>query len=92
MVFGAKVKTPLASIDSGPVVIGVTSVFAAVTPTLFKVSLAVTLPTVVGTVVLGTWVPKVVSSIASIGFNTTTVAVAESLLLQATVVPASHNW
>ena len=66
MVFGAKVKTPLASIDSGPVVIGVTSVFAAVTPTVFKVSLAVTLPTVVGTVVLGTWVPKVVSSLAQI--------------------------
>ena len=91
MVFGANVKTPLASILNGPVVIGVTSVLAAVTPKVFKVSLSVTLPTVVATVVLGVCVGKV-STTASIGFKTTTVAVAVSKLLQATVVPDSHNW
>ena len=45
----------------------------------------------VATVVLGVCVGKV-STTASIGFKTTTVAVAVSKLLQATVVPDSHNW
>ena len=96
MVFGAKVKTPFASILNGPVVIGVTSVLVVVAATPFKVSaplplLLKTLPTVVATVVLGVCVGKV-STTASIGFKTTTVAVAVSKLLQATVVPDSHNW
>ena len=54
-VFGAKVNTPLASILRGPVVIGVTSVFDPVTATPFRVSLSVTLPTVVAVVAV-TWV------------------------------------
>ncbi|MFV8379955.1 hypothetical protein [Flavobacterium sp. LB3R33] len=46
-VFAANVKTPFASMLSGPVVIGVTSVLSAVTATPFKVSFAVTFPIVV---------------------------------------------
>ena len=46
--FAAKVITPLASTLNGPVVIGVTFVFAAVTGFPFNVSFPVTLP---GTVV-----------------------------------------
>ena len=89
VVFGAKVKIPLASILNGPVVIGVTSVLAVVTATPFRVSLIVTSPTVVAVEVLGVCVGKVVSSIASIGFNTTTVAVAVSQFDG--FAPVSHN-
>jgi hypothetical protein len=60
---GASLKFPSASILNGPVVIGVTSVFANVTAIPFKLSaplplLANTLPTVVATVVLGTCVGR----------------------------------
>ena len=79
-VFGATVKFPLASTLSGPVVIGVTSVFAVVTAAPFKVSFVNTLPPVDATV----------SSLATIGLVTTTVAVAVSQF--AGVAPTSHNW
>ena len=67
-VFGATVKFPLASTLNGPLVTGVTSVLAGVTATPFNVSLAVTFPPVDG----------IVSSLATIGLATTTVATAVS--------------
>ncbi|PBJ13381.1 hypothetical protein BSF42_17830 [Flavobacterium sp. ACN6] len=45
-VFGARVRTPSASILNGPVVIAVTSVFDAVTAAPFSLSFVVTFPTV----------------------------------------------
>ncbi len=89
LVFGAKVNTPSESILNGPVVIGVTSVLAPVTGIPFRISFVVTFPIVFGTVALGTCVGKL-STTASIGFNTTTVAVAESQFAGTT--PTSHNW
>ena len=50
----ASVKIPFASILKGPVVIGVTFELVVVTNTPFKVSLSVTVPTVVTTVAAGT--------------------------------------
>jgi hypothetical protein len=95
-VFGAKVNTPLASILNGPVVIGVTFELAAVTTNPFKVSLLVTFPTVVATVVLEACVGYVVSAIAAIALPTTIVTVAELQLAGTTFNPvtgfASHNW
>ena len=79
-VLAATVSTPLASMLKGPVVIGVTSVFADVTALPFKVSFAVTSPPVDGTV----------SSFATIVFPTTTVAVAVSQF--AGFAPTSHIW
>ena len=73
-VFAANVNTPSESILNGPVVIGVTSVFDAVTKTPFNVSLSVTSPTVVTVVDAGTLYDG--SFIASIGLATITVAVA----------------
>jgi hypothetical protein len=94
-VFGAKVNTPLASILNGPVVIGVTFELAAVTTNPFKVSLLVTFPTVVATVVLEACVGYVVSAIAAIALPTTIVTVAVLQLAGTTFNPvtgfASHN-
>ena len=84
--FGAKVKTPVASTLNGPFVTGVTSVFDAVTGTPFKVSFVVTFPTVVGTVVLGVCVGKV-SATASSGLNTVTESVTVSQFGGATANP-----
>ena len=82
----ARVKTPVASILNGPCVTGVTSVLLAVTGTPFKVSFVVTLPTVVGVVVLGVWVWKL-STTASIVLNTTTVSVTLSQFAGLTANP-----
>ena len=86
--FAARVTTPLASILNGPVVIGVTSVLAAVTNCAFNVSLAVTFRTVVGVVPVLTVTGA--SFIASIGLETTIVTVAVSQFNG--FAPTSHNW
>ena len=79
-VFGATVKVPFASILNGPEVTGVTSVLVVVTATPFSVSFDSTLPPVAA----------IVSSLATIGLPTTTVAIAVSQF--AGVAPTSHNW
>ena len=90
----ANVKTPFASILNGPVVTGVTSVLAPVTGLLFKVSFVVTFSTTVGILPVATLTAG--SFTASIGFETTTIAVAVSQFDGTTFKPvagfASHNW
>ena len=78
--------------DSGPVVIGVTFVFAVVTTTPFKVSFVVTFPIVDIEVDDGV---DTVSFTASIILFTTTVAVAVSQFAGVTFTSdelLSHNW
>ena len=65
----ATIKLPLISILNGPVVIGVTSVFVAVTAIVFKVSLSVTFKITVGVVAEATVTGP--SSTASITATTT---------------------
>jgi hypothetical protein len=86
-VFPANVTTPFESILNGPAETGVTFVLVGLTKTVFKVSLSVTLNTTFGFTPVFT--ATGLSSTASIGFKTTTVAVA---FVQFTgSAPASHN-
>ncbi len=85
-VFGARVNTPSLSILNGPLVTGVTSVLVLVTGTPFKVSFVVTLPIVVGAVVLGVCV-VFVCSIACIGLTAVIVSVTVSQFAGTTATP-----
>ena len=79
-VFGATVTVPFASMLSGPLAAGVTSVLAVVTGCPFKVSFAKTLPPVDGMVSL------VATKVLAI--TTETVAVLQFVGL----APVSHIW
>ena len=85
--FPAKVKSPFAETDNGPVVFGVTLVLPSVTKSPCKVSLVATLITIFGFSEVATVTGP--SFTATSGLFTTTVAVAKSQL--AGLAPDSHN-
>ena len=85
--FPANVNTPFASILSGPAETGVTSVLFGLTNSPFNVSLLVTFNTTFG--FISVFTATGLSLTATIGFNTTTVAVAFVQLTGS--APVSHN-